>query len=278
MKSVITIKAWRRPEMLYKVLHGLSHCNFINQFQVALSIDKSNINRHEFKDVIKRSGLIKKAADIKVFYQNQSLGCAGNMKFCLKYAFEELKVDYMIHLEDDTIPAGDFLRFMKWSCKYIHGKDNIFAVCPFTRRTRTIVPAESLTLEHLNRIYYYRIFESGGGYGITRNKWELIKSKGGPFGSYGNNKHKGEEWKKKIIVRDDGSWAWPFNQYFITTEVCLFPLVSRSQNIGDKEGKFNPSPKWHKDRIFQPAWVGHPTFKNVDWNNIEYSTEPWKRK
>lgn len=256
---------YNRPYYLKKVLNSLEKVVGIEDYKIMISVDFHKATRMDTKRVISE---FKYADNIITKFHINKLGCAGNMKYCFDYAFEENDYDYMIHLEDDTPVAPDWLRWMLWAGEWSKDRDNIFAICPFTRKSsgsgdkrHTI---EASTLKHG--------FDCAGGFGMHKSQWEYMKSLGGMFGIVGPAATKAppDEWKAMQTITWDGSWAWPFRRFFCRDKLNLFCLINRANNIGAKEGRFNPGEQWHKDNIYVERWAAADEFKDMDWNTLEY--------
>jgi hypothetical protein len=278
MSSVICIKAWNRLGMLEKTLTKLSKCINIEKYNIIISIDgpnnKSKVKK--FNDGILKNNITKVNKKIQLFYQDKNIGCAGNMRFCFVESFKEN--DYMIHLEDDSVPGKDFLLFMEWGYKYSKDNDNIFAICPFLRKKRFKKLHRDVSLEKdLYEVTLLNMFDPAGGFGINKKQWEYISEDKGVFGVIGQcgNNLKGNKWLKNLLnsggrITDKGSWAWPFMKYYIKDKDVLFPKINRCQNIGNKDGLFNPNAKWHKETIFNNVWVGNDFYKGHKLNENNF--------
>lgn len=284
LKVGIAIKVWRRPAYFKKVMEGLTTAmQFYQQYEAfiekrdgperdrviytgcEISIDHSQIAIEashieiiaNYRQDLKNFGMYS-----VLFYKHDKVqGCAGNTKYILRKGFELNNLDAVIHLEDDTVPAADFLIYMAKKYLWMHRQDlSYFAICPFNR----IAVQDSIKCNiDLQTSYIKAWFECGGGFLLPRYSWELIEDRGGIFGAIGNANRPdlvGEAWKDSIHVTPHGSWAWPINQYFrkrsLTEHLCVFPAISRIQNIGQLGGVFNPSSKWHKENIYDPNWSG----------------------
>jgi len=261
MKKIITVKLWNRPPYVKKLVDSLENLKGIDNYKVIFSVDKSGENETKIiKHILKNSKL-----DKEIYYHKTNLGCAGNTRFCLDKGFES-DVDYVIHLEDDTIPAKDYLKFMEWGYEKSKSDKNIFAVCPFVRKDYNKVPLNKMDV---NKCFERSWFETGGGFGITRISWLDILDKGNIYGVLmpGNNRLSGEEWKKSCVIDDKGTYGWPMNMYFKENKLCLYPEVSRVQNIGELNGKFNPSASWHQQHVYDEKWIMNKKFDSVtDFN------------
>lgn len=281
MNTIITIKAKSRPGYFQQVVTSLQHIPGIDKIAIVVSLD------HEIDHIQDAHvNCIRACSNVDnyhVFKNKNPRGCAGNTKLLMEHAFNELDADYVIHLEDDTVPAQDFLQYMEWGYEELVKNPNLFAVCPFNRAARkdTIPGTPGLDWSYLRPW-----FECGGGFGMARPGWDLITSKGGMFGAVGNTNNPdlvGLQWKfsQSIQLGDDGSWAWPFNQYFRerseTEHLCIFPSVSRTNNIGAQGGRFNPSPEWHQENIWDPDWIGSEQYLHVTKTNYSLLTDEQAR-
>jgi len=263
MNTIITIKAFHRPYYLNRLLESLANAG-VGDRKIMLSIDRYK-NYNDMLAVVKTSALCKQ---IDLITHDKRQWCAGNMRVCFDYAFRNNTYDNMIHLEEDVIVAGDYFRWMDWSLEYMQGKDNVFTSCPSRRKCK------GGSGNDLNGNLLKDSFECQGGFGINRKQWEYIESLGGIFGCIGPiTSDPPMEWKKKMRITDDGSWAWPFECYFrkYKDKLCLCPDVGRSNNVGAKEGRFNISEEWHKDCIYDVNWIGADKYNGVDLNNITYN-------
>ena len=158
MNKIITVKLWNRPEYIKRVVVALEKLEKINEYKVIFSVDKSNDGElQKIKTILEKSSLNK-----EIYYHPTNLGCAGNTRFCLILGFDNKEVDYVIHLEDDTIPAKDYLEFMEWGYEQSKNDPNIFAICPFVRKDYNKVPLNEMDI---NKCFTKSWFETGGGFG-----------------------------------------------------------------------------------------------------------------
>lgn len=284
LSIAITIKVWRRPAYFQKVMEGLRDAlRFYQDYEIRrakliggerhkvdftycmTSIDHSQqAIENSQRDIVTkhRIDLEKYGLGSSMYIvHEETQGCAGNTAYILNQGFAS-GADAVIHLEDDTVPAVDFLVYMARKAIWMHEtkKTKYFAVCPFNR----IAVQDSITTPiNLDTSYIKAWFECGGGFLLPTWSWDHIQNLGGIFGAVGNANRPdlvGEAWKDSIHVTDKGSWAWPINQYFryrsLTEHLCIFPTISRVQNIGQLGGVFNPNARWHRENIYDPNWSG----------------------
>ncbi len=259
LKTIITIKAYNRPYYLSQVLSSLFKQPDLPDIFVSL-------DNHKDPQISLR--LLAKYPSISYVYQENNIGCAGNMRECFEYAFEKNDYDYMIHLEDDTIVGGDYLRWMTWAGEETLNSD-IFAVCP-SRSNDAQKSFKPYLIESQESNYLFKAFECQGGFGMHRKQYERIKELGGIVGLERGNKKiysSSDSFNKFLISKnaymsDKGSWGIPFNEYFREDRYCLFPNICRSNNIGSLNGTFNPNPRWHKEHIFIQDWIDTITLQS----------------
>jgi hypothetical protein len=272
MKTIITIKAKSRPGYFNYVVSYLQNLPGIEEYPIVVSLDFDSQQEAHIRAVQACSNV----ANYHILKNGAPRGCAGNTRLLMEHAFETEKADYVIHLEDDTVPARDFLQYMQWGFKELTNNPELFAVCPFNRANKKFeIPCDPT----VDTSYLKPWFECGGGFGIERTTWDYIQDNGGMFGAVGNTNNPdvvGLPWKysQSIMITDDGSWAWPFNQFFRersdTEHLCIFPTISRTNNIGAEGGRFNPSAEWHQKNIWDPVWIGAEQYDNTNLLNLDY--------
>ncbi len=280
MKKIITLKAWQRPDNLALVLDALSRCWEIDQYErLIISLDVSPYANDNLK-IVQQSN-ISKVIKTEIHGHKEQLGCAGNSRFLFIKAFEEKQADFMVHLEDDTVPAIDYLRFCNWAYANVLN-DNIFAVCPFRRKKLSSwFPPWSNQADNMNNLdsqedlqntFLLKWFECCGGFGMTQTSWRKnIVNNGEMFGvnnitDYGRSEYcHGYNWVKEISCSWLGSWAWPFCKFFRPFDMpCLIPEVSRARNIGFDRSLHLITQAWHQDSMDNPIWTGNGSYNDKD--------------
>ena len=270
MLSAVTIKAWCRPDMLDKTLVSITKAYNYKDRDYIISLDNHEGTREEMIEAVKK--FKDTGATVKVFYHPKNLGCAGNMRFCFNKAFIDTNYDYMFHLEEDTIVGRDVFNYIDWSMNLTKDDDKIFVVSPFTRKAQQEWYPE--IEDDICKSFKHDHFECGGGWAMHRVTYEEdIKARGDVFGAVGacnTDIPDPDKWKETITVTDKGSWAWPFNKYFKRDKYSISPMVSRSNNIGDEKGVFNPNKKWHHENVWDDRWIESERFKANEVKDLVY--------
>jgi len=261
MNKVIAIKAWKRPDYFGTMLSALENCIDIKNYTLHISIDGGvkkhgqNIAQQAMKKRIEQSPLYKNKQIKTLLFQPKNIGCAGNTRLILTKAFDATDTDFVIHLEDDTVPSKDFLLYMDWANKTFQSDPNMFSVSGYNRTKE-----KHNTAENTNKTYMTPWFTCWG-FGIFRRIYEEISAtKLGIFGSLGGSNAFGgtdtynESWLKNNAPSDQGSWARPFNHYYRRNRLEVHPYIGRVQNIGETRGKWNPGGDWWRKNQHCPAW------------------------
>lgn len=238
INTAITIKAYNRYDYLNETLEGLSKCIGIENYQIIISLDYSNIQA-KIEQLINS---YENRLNILLYKADKKLGCAGNMKRCFELCFDTHKYKYMFHIEDDMVPAIDYIEFME-SISNKYNNNDIFAICPYRRKTGLLIN-KNQAKEYIDGIVFDGWFECAGGFGMSKEIYEYIKTQGGIVG-------KGNDFNR--------AWAFAFASKYSKGRKCVHPIVNRIKNIGEVG-------------IHLP--IGNQIFKNsiyVDWDsNIAY--------
>lgn len=280
--NIITIRAWRRPSYLQQVLDALSDCDCLDQFDhVLVSVDLSS-RQNECINVVRQSKLNDKIS-VKLHTPEKQLGCCGNARFVLEYAFNDNGAEFVVGLEDDTKPARDALKWLLDN-KDEADQNDIFCLCLWRRAKLSswfpqghedITPSTPEPTSDLDGIIEIDWFDPGGGWGITQKSWyEYIMSKGQMWGvreiseagRIDMDLH-GIDWVKETVPSDLGGFAWVWNKFnrIDKNHSCLYPEVSRSINIGFDDG-MHPVKEVHGDNWARENWNDPDTF---NWTGNE---------
>lgn len=268
LNKLLIIRGYNRPYYLKEVLDALEKCIGIEDIDIYIHIDAHKDTRPQTKEVISEFKYQDRLTT-KIHVNKQ--GCAGSQIFALKYCFDHNDYDAVINLEDDFLPSIDTLRWTTWALEYSKNREDIYTICLGTRA----VSGGNDPRNQPPGCVIKDGFDCGFGVALHRRTWEDMKSKGGLFGVDGPCAVDGlspEEWRhqKGMTEHGNGSWAWPVKKYFAYGKNHLFPNLSRCNNIGALEGRFNPSVEYHKQYIRLDRWAGSDEFKDVDWANLEY--------
>lgn len=202
MVKTLTISGYNRPTYFAQVITALAYCDGIGEYNVVAVLDPS--------DKTEELVAIAAAAGVQAMTMQDRLGCGTMIRYCMELGFRVS--DYHIHLEDDTVPSPDFLRWMEW------GRYN--------------APARTLTVSAYNQrpglaaadMASTRTWFTPWGWGTWRSTFQ---------------EHIAPRWRADF-------WDGGVQAVRIATGSSeLFPSISRIQNIGAEGGTFCPSPEFH---------------------------------
>jgi hypothetical protein len=109
--KVITMTAYRRPQYTREVLDALARCDGIGDWTLLPNAEPGNSEViAAFRDF--------HACECRLVVNERRLGLNRNTLAALMRAFH-LKADHIVHLEDDTVPSPDALRYFEWGIDHL---------------------------------------------------------------------------------------------------------------------------------------------------------------
>lgn len=202
----ITVSGYNRPEYLQQTLAALRSCDGIADCKVAVLLDPCDETVH--------CAALAARYGFDYLTYSQRVGCNNAILLALRYGFETMGSNYHVHLEDDTVPTRDALRWFAWARDAYRDHARIFNVSGYQRISNGC----------LDECGARRWF-TPWGWGIWRNRWEGIVA----------------GWSQDDAV----SWDIVVNHVLRAGRHEVFPTVSRVQNIGAEKGTHVPSAEWH---------------------------------
>lgn len=227
-RKIITMTAWRRPGYTKQVIDNLKNCIGIEEYTLLPTIEPG------FPDVIE---LFSNIPNCEVIVNDERLGCGKNTLKALQRGFETS--DFVIHLEDDTVPGIDSLKYFEWIYKTYKDDKQIFTVTAYNR------------IRDINNIEPQNYFTS------YRQKWFT----GWLWGTWLD---RFEEMSKKWNFE---SWDTNINKKIRGNRYEICPAVPRSQNIGEYLGT-NVRPSYWRKYHYSPIWINNILNPNHSEINI----------
>jgi hypothetical protein len=220
---VITIKLFNRPAYTTTTLNALEKCTGIENYKVLIFIEPGN-------DEVIALAHAARFPDKQVTVNATRLGITANTFQALNAGFE--LGDFVIHLEDDTVPAPDFLLFMEHCQNAYRHNPFVFSVCGYQYSNPTLPASLFHAVEK-------RLHFNPWGWGTWKDRWEEMKARWSDIG---------------IPNAFSG-----FMKNFVRKERYeIMPLLARIQNIGSLGGH-NTSPDGHARFQFNEHWAGNRT-------------------
>lgn len=217
MNKIITMTLWKRPEYTKRVFDALEKCEGIENYTLIVCIDPGC---DEVVSIVGRAAFCA----IDLVLNPKRLDCPRNTRQALSRGFEQS--DFVVHIEDDTVPAPDALRFFEYCAERYREDQTVFTVCAYNKENP---PPED----------YYRLFRNKWFipwmFAVWKDRWDLIKDKF-DFGR--------------------GGFGINMNKYFRGDRYEIRPRLARCQNIGRRNGRYCPSPKFHTLKQWNKYWAG----------------------
>ncbi|HNW88177.1 MAG TPA: glycosyltransferase [Bacteroidales bacterium] len=221
MKIPIVMPTYNRPEFLRVVVDHLRVCDNIDKFKIYTSEEPG------FPEVQK----IFKSIDfmeIERHINDRRLDCNNNVLQAINIGF--LNADFVVVLEDDVVPARDFLNLCIWADENFRNDSSIGCVTGFSL-SREEKPDQEVAADVLKWQYFWP-----WGWATWKDRWEHPDNKeASDISKTGRNIH---------------SWDINFSNVFFLKNGfhSLFPVIPRTRNIG-VHGRYVPSQLWHEQNM-----------------------------
>lgn len=216
MKTV-TVSASSRPLYTSLVLSALARCRGVGGLKVIVNVDAPEGSEQQRQVCRVVEPFLKQ--ERWWMTTTPGVGCNVAIAACIEAGFMHGD-GFHIHLEDDTLPAEDFLLFMQWASLRYAGVDRVFTVSGYGRRPGSVDGAVE------------RRWFTPWGWGIWRDRWESAKP----------------------LLRVDQSPTWDVQMHQIRGDRFeVAPALGRVQNIGQHGGAHN-TPDFWLGKQFNPVW------------------------
>ena len=243
IKISIIITSYNRPLVLEKNLKNLKNVSNIKNCNVVIiqqNMNKKFINL--FKKINFKKFYILKTKYPKKFNPHKKMilnGLEG-----MKFAFENLKSDICFYVEDDIILAKDAIQFGTFIINRYDKDKNFFAVNFFSKMKY------SASTQNLYSKFIYGI---GKGWGVSKNKWKLIK----------------KFWDTNFVNSHIAPlYDSPIEEYIKSEfKYVVMPINSRSYEIPSNGVNINLKDNQKYFKEFKGSFVG----SNYIGNNYKYS-------
>jgi len=217
--NVITMVLYNRPIYTKTVLKALANCIGINKYRICIYIEPGN------EEVISLAKSID-FAETEVNINASRLGIGKNTFQAWENGFKHS--DFIIHLEDDTVPSQDCLNYMEYAAAHFANDQSVFSISSYNR--------SFCTKENRFKIGR-RLAYTCWLVGIWRSRWHWAKTQWDPNpGRYAT----------KIAAATHNLGLME-----------IFPFLSRCQNIGAEGGVHVPSKEWHFENQHTKYWAAN---------------------
>lgn len=202
--KVITMTAWRRPDYTLQVVNALKNCIGFEDYHILPTIEPgySAVSR-----------IFDNIPNCEVIVNDRKLGCAANTLKALQRGFDIS--DFVIHMEDDTVPGIDSLKYFEWVNNRYKDDKEIFTVTAYNR----IIKIDPQKYFSTHRCHYF----TGWMWGTWRDRFEEME----------------RNW-------DFNAWDVNINKKIRGNRYEICPNLPRSQNIGEHLGTYTTPYNWKK--------------------------------
>ena len=230
MNLTITVSAYNRPAYLEQTLAALARCDGIDECRAFVLLDPC--------DETPQSVEIAARYGFPAYVYSNRVGCNRAIFGGFAFGFQQLQADYHLHLEDDTVPCRDALRWFAWARDRYRDDPRVMNVSGYHR-----LGNGDRTQSTLRRWF------TPWGWATWADRWAGIAP----------------HWR-----HEDGlSWDVVLNHAIRGDRLEAHPTVSRIQNIGGENGTHVPSPEWHAENHHVPVTADNlPGDPVCEWSEI----------
>ncbi len=230
MSKVITMTVYNRPDYTRRCLEALAKCEGIKQYQVFIHVDPGC---DEVSEIC--AGWVN-GGDLLMSFNEKRVGCNMNILSAMAHGFEHS--DTVIHIEDDILLAPDALKWFEWALDKYKDDKSVFSVSGYSNKE----PSEALFFYQQRRSWF------------TPWGWATWKDRFEPFANIIRLNEK---------AQPERSWDWITNYGARGGRYEVFPILSRTKNIGEYGVHTNPI--IHKSEQTNTLWAGDPVLmKDVE--------------
>lgn len=255
-KQVIATTHYRRPQYSKCFFEALSQCYGIEDYTILISCDYSQEHEEACLEVKKLAAEFLLRHKGLIYINSPRLGVDLNKLFIMPKAFE--LSNYVIFLEDDTIPSMDCLRYFECT-EQLADIMSIAAILGYNRYTE--IETHQQVLEKEAYAIQTHDWFTPWGWATWKDRYEeIVGMDGSVYKDHVQLTWTGEE---------NGRHDWHWNTYIRNNDLkVLCPVLPRVQSIGAEEGEHTLSAQWHSENEYNPygAWSQEmPEPKKEDW-------------
>jgi hypothetical protein len=224
--KTLSVSLFNRVDYTRTVLNSLNNCFDIDNYKIFICCEPGN------EEVISLAQNFR-PTQTTVIVNPTRLGCNKNIYQCWNIGFENN--DFHIHIEDDTVPAKDFLLYCEY-CRHAYKNNHeVFSISGYVNSNNTI--EQFVPQNNYYSLISKRNWFTPWGWATWSDRWLDIKI--------------GFE---QISNSTTVSWDVLVHK-ILKHRVEIFPMVSRIQNIGAENGSFCPGSEWHQKNQYNEYWI-----------------------
>lgn len=225
--KTISISLYNRPQYTQRILSNLDQCYDIENYHIFIFCEPVN------EEVISIAKNFRPNQTV-VRINPERFGCNKNIYQCWDFGLQIN--DFHIHLEDDTIPAKDFLVYCECLREFYRNDDTIFSISGYVNSDNPNMDILFSEKSQNFDEYAFRNWFTPWGWATWSNRWSVLKS------AFDESLNKESSWDH-------------FVHSSLKEKLEIYPLVARIQNIGAEQGTYCPGPEWHKNNQYNHYWI-----------------------
>lgn len=237
----ISLLVLGRPDYTRQVIDALGRCDGLSNYVLVVFSQEPYVpeTMAAVRDASSRLDIpvhvvtesVRPARDMGPGRLAASAQCSASTLRSLEHGFAT-GTDFLIHLEDDVVPAPDFLRYMEWAADEFADCAEVFTVSAYNRQAEPVAPA-------LHHAWGIRPSFTPWGWGTWRDRFTEMQ----------------QEWTRYQWPHP--GWDEHLHHALRRERGEIYPTLSRVQNIGAAGGVHVPSAAWHRAHHHVPYWAGN---------------------
>jgi hypothetical protein len=240
--KAISLLVLSRPDYTRRVIDALGRCDGVSKYVLIVFSQEPCVPKTiaAVRDATARLDIPVRVVTERVPPARRIEGrlaasaqCAASTLRSLEHGFAT-GADFLIHLEDDIVPARDFLHYMEWAANEFADRGEVFTVSAYNRQVEPVAPA-------LHYAWGVRQSFTSWGWGTWRDRFDEMR----------------QEWTRYDWPHP--GWDEHLHHQLRRGRSEIYPVLSRVQNIGASGGVHVPSAAWHRAYHHVPFWAGNTT-------------------
>jgi hypothetical protein len=223
----ISISLYNRLEYTKILFDSLDKCFGIDEYKIIICIEP------EDNTVIDLAQNFRKD-QTEVYVNESKYGCQSNIFQCISRGFN-LNPTFHIHLEDDTIPGKDCLKYFEWANKKYKEDQDIFNISAYVNSNNPMENCSNLPTDSILAVSRRPHF-TPWGWATWIDRWNSIK----------------KDWD---FGYQYGGWDVNMAKRLRKNRYEIYPDISRIQNIGAKNGVHVDNESWHYNNHYNEYWI-----------------------
>jgi tetratricopeptide (TPR) repeat protein len=224
----IAMPTYNRPHYIRQVFNALRECDNLEFFMLVTCEEPA------FPEVAREIETVD-FMPVERHLHHTRWGCSRNVCSAINYAFQHGQV--AIILEDDIVPAKDFLNYMLWGLDTFQGDPRVIAIGGYQMLK---VPPDPALVNVAQKITWLTPW----GWATWKDRWERF-------------------YQTRLYLAPNPTWDAYFNDFMFGRDgIEIVPSIGRTQNIGE-QGVNVPSAEWQRENQQTPYWHGNGSYPTV---------------